>query len=124
LMIRLRANGYKATVAPDALAGSTMARTIKPDLILLDISIPGGDGFKLAETFHQMPETNRTPIIFVTASKKPGLLEKVMELGAIGLYEKPFDTEQLLAAIDREFDRITDLFNARERSATNKPPER
>jgi DNA-binding response OmpR family regulator len=116
LVIRLKANGYNASVAPDALAGASQARAIKPDLILLDISMPAGNGFKLAETFLRMPETNGTPIIFITASKNPELLQKVMELGAIGLFEKPFDTEKLLSSIDREFDRITDSLNARQRS--------
>jgi DNA-binding response OmpR family regulator len=108
LVIRLKANGYNASVAPDALAGATQARTLKPDLILLDISMPGGNGFQLAETFLRMPETNGTPIIFITASKNPELLQKVMELGAVGLFEKPFDTEKLLSSIDRKLNHTTD----------------
>ena len=121
LAIRLKANGYKASVAPDALAGATQARTLKPDLILLDISMPGGNGFQLAETFLRMPETNGTPIIFITASKNPELLQKVMGLGAVGLFEKPFDTENLLNTIDRRFNRAADLLNAQQHSVTNKP---
>ena len=120
LVIRLKANGYSASVAPDALAGASQARAIKPDLILLDISMPGGNGFQLAETFHRMPETKGTPIIFITASKSPELLQKVMDLGAVGLFEKPFDTEKLLSSIDRKFNRITDLLNAQQHSVANK----
>jgi DNA-binding response OmpR family regulator len=112
LVVRLKANGYKASVAPDALAGASQARAIKPDLILLDISMPGGNGFQLAETFLRMPETNGTPIIFITASKNPELLQKVMELGAIGLFEKPFDVEKLLSSIERKLDRVPDQVNA------------
>jgi DNA-binding response OmpR family regulator len=120
LAIRLKANGYSTSVAPDALAGANQARAIKPDLILLDISLPGGNGFQLAETLLRMPETSGTPVIFITASKSPELLEKVMELGAIGLFEKPFDTEKLLGSIDRKFSQMKDLVNARQRSAANK----
>jgi DNA-binding response OmpR family regulator len=120
LAIRLKANGYSASIAPDALAGASEARAIKPDLILLDISLPGGNGFQLAETFLRMPETSGTPVIFITASKNPELLKKVMELGAVGLFEKPFDAEELHSAIDRKFNSITDLLNAGEHSvATN-----
>lgn len=119
LTIRLKANGYNVSVASDALAGASQARDIKPDLILLDISMPGGNGFQLAETFHHMPETNQTPIIFITASKSSELLGKVMELGAIGLFEKPFDTEKLLESIDREFNRATDLSNTQHHSAAH-----
>src|SRR6185436_13877047 len=89
LVIRLKASGYQTSVASDAIAGASQARAIKPDLILLDISMPAGNGFKLVETFFNMPETNGTPIIFMTVSKMPGLLQKVTELGAIGLFEKP-----------------------------------
>jgi DNA-binding response OmpR family regulator len=124
LMIRLKANGYHASVAPDAIAGASQARTMKPDLILLDISMPGGNGFQLAETFLRMPETNGTPVIFITASKNPELMQKVMEVGAVGLFEKPFDTEKLLNSIDSKFDRMSDLLNARQGSGANKPLER
>jgi DNA-binding response OmpR family regulator len=124
LVIRLKANGYNASIAPDAIAGASQARVLKPDLILLDISLPGGDGFQLAETFLRMPETNGTPVIFITASKNPELMQKVMELGAIGLFEKPFDTEKLLGSIDDKFNRMEDLLNARESSAVHKAQER
>jgi DNA-binding response OmpR family regulator len=124
LVIRLKANGYNASIAPDAIAGASQARVLKPDLILLDISLPGGDGFQLAETFLRMPETNGTPVIFITASKNPELMQKVMELGAIGLFEKPFDTEKLLGSIDDKFNRMEDLLNARESSAVHKALER
>ena len=119
LVIRLKANGYSASVAPDALAGATLARAIKPDLILLDISLPGGNGFQLAESFLRMPEINGIPIIFITASKNPALLQKVMELGAVGLFEKPFDIEKLLSSIDRKLNQ-TNLLNTRQRSVANK----
>jgi DNA-binding response OmpR family regulator len=124
LVIRLKANGYNASIAPDAIAGASQARALKPDLILLDISLPGGDGFQLAETFLRMPETNGTPVIFITASKNPELMQKVMELGAIGLFEKPFDTEKLLGSIDDKFNRMADLLNAREGSGVHKALER
>ena len=124
LVIRLKANGYNPSIAPDAITGASQARAIKPDLILLDISMPGGNGFQLAETLHRMPETNGTPVIFITASKSPELMEKVVELGAIGLFEKPFDTEKLLSAIDTRFERMTHLMNAQKHSAPNRPLER
>ena len=121
LVIRLKANGYDASIARDALAGASQARSFNPDLILLDISIPGGDGFQLAEAFHHMPETKETPVIFITASKNAQLLQKVVALGAIGLFEKPFDSEKLLCSIDREFSRVEDFHKARQGSAPSNP---
>jgi DNA-binding response OmpR family regulator len=113
LQVRLKANRYAVSVASDAIVGASLGRTVKPDLILRDISMPGGDGFQLAETFHNMLETSGTPIIFITASKNPELLEKVMSLGAVGLFEKPFDTEKLLYSIERELNRVDSLAERR-----------
>jgi DNA-binding response OmpR family regulator len=109
LEVRLKANRYAVSVAFDAIQGASMGRALKPDLILLDITLPGGNGFQLAENFHHMLETQGTPIIFITASKSPELLQKVMDLGAVGLFEKPFDTEELLHSIERELNRIDSL---------------
>jgi signal transduction histidine kinase len=53
-----------------------------------------------------------------------GPIDRQRILGAIGLFEKPFDIEKLLNSIDHKFNRIMDLLNARQRSAANKPPER
>jgi DNA-binding response OmpR family regulator len=112
LMIRLKANGYNPFVAFDALSGAGQGRTFKPDLILLDISMPGGNGFQLAETFHRIPETCETPIIFITASKNPDLLQKAMDAGAMGLFEKPFDTDKLLSMIECKFNRLPEMLNS------------
>jgi DNA-binding response OmpR family regulator len=121
LTIRLKASGYNASVAPDAIMGASQARTTKPDLILLDISMPGGNGFQLARNFLRMPETNRTPVIFMTASKNPEIQEKVMELGAIGLFEKPFDTEKLINFIEDKFSRMSDLPDVQPLVKINRP---
>ena len=83
-----------------------MGRTVKPDLIILDLSLPGGSGFQLAESFRRMPEVKGAPIIIITASRSPELLQRVMDMGAVGLFEKPFDIEKLLYSIEREFNRM------------------
>jgi DNA-binding response OmpR family regulator len=109
LQVRLKANGYAVWAAYDAIEGASLARSVTPDLILLDISMPGGNGFQLAQTFNHMPETKGTSIIFVTASKNPDLVQKVSDLGAVGLLEKPFDMEKLLLTIEVELDRVDSL---------------
>jgi DNA-binding response OmpR family regulator len=122
LQVRLKANRYAVSVASDAVEGASLGRAVKPDLILLDISMPGGNGFQLAETFHHMLETTGTPIIFITASKSPELLQKVLDLGAVGLFEKPLDIEKLLYSIERELSRI-DSLEARKSSASTGPKQ-
>jgi DNA-binding response OmpR family regulator len=97
LEIRLKAAGYTTVTAGDAIAGLSRAVACKPNLILMDISLPGGDGLEVARKLHTLPETAGIPIIFVTASKDPGLRAKAMDLGAAGLFDKPYDPEELLA---------------------------
>jgi DNA-binding response OmpR family regulator len=121
LQVRLKANRYAVWAAHDAIEGASLGRTVKPDLILLDISMPGGNGFQLAETFNKMPETKGTPVIFITASKSPGLVQKIWELGAVGLFEKPFDIEKLLFSIERELSRMDTLDT--KRSAASPDPK-
>ena len=99
LQVRLGASGYLTTTASDAVTGLSRAVGTEPDLILLDISLPDGDGLSLAQRLKSLPETRRVPIIFVTAHHDPVLRERSMGLGAAGLFEKPFNTAELLAVI-------------------------
>jgi DNA-binding response OmpR family regulator len=96
LRVRFESQGYEVTTAPDAVVGLDLAVRRRPDLILLDISLPGGNGLALAQQLRSLPDTRKTPFIFVTASKDPALRRKAMELRAAGLFEKPYDAEELL----------------------------
>jgi DNA-binding response OmpR family regulator len=99
LQIRLGAGGYITMAARDAVSGLSCAVSARPALILLDISLPGGDGLSLAQKLKSLPETRRIPIVFVTAHREPDLRERTMDLGAAGLFEKPYDANELLAII-------------------------
>ena len=98
LGVRLRHAGVEVSVAHDAPAGLATALKERPDLVLLDIGLPGGSGLKLIEQLHALGRS-MTPVIFVTASRRPGLREEAMALGASGFLEKPFEAEELIAAI-------------------------
>jgi DNA-binding response OmpR family regulator len=100
LCVRLKAHGYATWMATDGLTGFHMALRQRPDLIVMDISLPGGDGFGLAERFGRVPETRAIPIIVATASKLPDLRDKVIEMGACGLLRKPYEAEELLTVVD------------------------
>src|SRR4029450_8347159 len=80
-----------------------LAKIHRPDLILLDISLPAGDGFHLAEQLNRLTETRDTPIIITTASADPALREKALELGAVGLLRKPFNPEELVPVVEDVF---------------------
>ena len=99
LEIRLSRQGYNTLMAHDAVQAALSAGYHLPDLILLDIGLPGGNGLELAARFKQAPGTRSTPIVFLTASKDPRLRAKAMQLCAAGLLEKPYDGEELIATI-------------------------
>jgi DNA-binding response OmpR family regulator len=99
LEIRLNKHGYTTVVAHDAIQATHSAVTDRPDLILLDIALPGGNGFELAAKFKQTPGIRRVPFIFMTASKDPRLRAKAMDLYAAGLLEKPYDGEELISLV-------------------------
>jgi len=99
LTIRLKAEGYDVLGATDGMSGTAMARKEQPDLLLLDISMPAGGGFGVAQNVSNMAPLAGTPMVFMTASKQPGLKDQAEKLGAAGFIEKPFDTDTLLTTI-------------------------
>lgn len=80
LAIRVKSAGYQALLAHDAVSGVSLARKNQPDLVLLDINMPAGDGFLVAERINRQ-STTMIPIVFLTASKQPGFREKARLLG-------------------------------------------
>ncbi len=99
LSIRLKAEGFDVIGATDGMSGTALARKEQPDLLLLDISMPAGGGFGVAQNVANMGPLAGTPMVFMTASKQPGLRDHADKLGAAGYIEKPFDTETLMSTI-------------------------
>ena len=96
---RLADDGYEIRSAYDAEAGQALARTLRPDVILLDIDLPGDDGFTACVALKDDPETRRIPVIFLTAAK--GIEKKVqgLECGAVDFVTKPFEPDELRARV-------------------------
>ena len=108
LAVRLKASGYRVVAAYDALAGVCQAVKHEPDLILLDIAMPLGGGWSVAERIKSMSNTAAIPIIFITASKEPGLRERAFERhGSVGFLEKPFEASDLISIIAEALDDST-----------------
>jgi DNA-binding response OmpR family regulator len=106
LMIRLQANGYEVVTAFDGAQGVFMAHKEKPDLIILDIRMPAGDGFSVAERLKSSTYTFTIPVIFLTGSPETSAEEKAMELGARFYIKKPYDPEELLDAVKRAIETV------------------
>jgi CheY-like chemotaxis protein len=98
LAIRLEAAGYEVLTAGDGLAGLKLVLDDKPDLIFMDIWMPVGIGFSVAQRLQSLGLSG-IPIIFITASKIKGLRRAAEKLGAVGFFEKPYDAEEVLAAV-------------------------
>jgi CheY-like chemotaxis protein len=108
LTIRLQRAGYEVVTAFDGAQGIFMAHKEKPDLILLDIRMPAGNGFSVAEKLKQSTDTLAIPVIFLTGSPEKNSEEKAMALGARFYVKKPYDPEELLDAIARALEKDFD----------------
>jgi DNA-binding response OmpR family regulator len=98
LGIRLRSAGYRIAVAPDAGAVSRAVVDQQPDLILLDLGLPGGDGLWVLRGLKASPSTAAIPVVVITA-RDVAEEAKVMAAGAFAFFQKPVDNAELLAAI-------------------------
>jgi DNA-binding response OmpR family regulator len=101
LTIRLRGAGYEVVTAFDGAQAIFVAHKENPDLILLDIRMPAGDGFSVAEKLRHSLNTSSIPVIFLTGSPERNSEEKAVSLGARFYIKKPYDPEELLDAIKR-----------------------
>jgi two-component system cell cycle response regulator len=97
--VRLRANNYETSFAADALGVINEARKQQPDLIILDLGLPGGDGFLVMERLKRLPALALIPIIVVSARDARTNRARALEAGAKAFLQKPVDNVVLLAAI-------------------------
>lgn len=96
----LERHGYRVEMAVDGRSGVDAATTAPPDLILLDIQLPGMDGHAVARTLRRVPALARVPIIAVTSYAMVGDREKVLAAGCDGYIEKPIDPDTFVATIE------------------------
>ena len=97
--VRLKANGYDTFFAADALSCVAEARKQQPDLIILDLGLPAGDGFIVIERLKRHPALSVIPIIVVSARDTRANKERAVKAGAQVYLQKPVDNAELLAVI-------------------------
>ncbi|MBU4199316.1 MAG: response regulator [Verrucomicrobia bacterium] len=95
LVIRLEAEGYQTACVADGMTAAVRAGEKKPDLILLDICLPGCDGFAVFQELRQQPATKHIPIVFLTARSSVDDRQKARHLGAAEYIVKPFKWHEL-----------------------------
>ena len=99
LAARLRANGYNPVFAADGMSAIQVARREVPDVILLDIGLPAGDGFVVMGRLRALMALSSIPIVVISARPAEPNRDKAIAAGAQAFLQKPLDNEQLLAAI-------------------------
>ena len=96
---RLKANHYQAIVAANAEQAFRAAHEEKPDVILLDIRMPGETGMSLFESLKLSKSTSAIPVIFITAYPQDNMRDKVLAMGAVDFIAKPFNADDLLSKV-------------------------
>ena len=97
---RLERRGYQLLIALDGEQGIAVAQSERPDLILMDMSLPVVDGWEAARRLKAAPETHAIPIIALTAHAMVGDREKAIEAGCDDYDTKPVEFQRLLEKID------------------------
>ena len=92
--------GYKTKFADGGVEALKQIQKIRPDLVLLDIMMPGMDGSEVLSKIKNNPETKDIPVIIVTALTDIKMVEKHFQWGASGYITKPIDPNRLKAKID------------------------
>src|SRR4051812_16951259 len=94
-----REGGHIAVPAYDSMQTMMFAMKQSPDLVLLDINMPGGTGVDVLRRLKNSTKTKTVPVIIITGSLDQRLPEEVQKLGATHFLKKPIDPEQLLKAV-------------------------
>lgn len=104
--VNLEAEGMEVLEAPDGPSGLELARTGRPDVILLDVMMPGLDGWRVAEELLEDERTSRIPIIFLTARAEFRDRARGLDIGGVDYVTKPFNPLELASLVDDLLARI------------------
>ncbi|NQT32141.1 MAG: response regulator transcription factor [Candidatus Omnitrophica bacterium] len=91
--------GYNVLLVYDTVFGTRAARTEKPDLVILDIGLPGGGGLNVLENLRMSTFTSNLPVIILSATSEEETKQKAFDKGAIEYIEKPFSIPDLLKVV-------------------------
>ncbi len=95
----LTRHGYAVVTADSGEKALAIAAEVRPDLMLLDMMMPGMDGFALLQEIKQDAQLRRVPVVFLTAAQERELLVRAFDAGAVDYVTKPFMPEELIARV-------------------------
>lgn len=99
MRLRLRANHYEIATATDGYAAIATAQKERPDLIVLDLGLPAGDGFNVLERLQASDVLSGIPVIVLSARDPQNNERRALKAGASAFFQKPADNDELLNAI-------------------------
>ena len=97
----VKMDGHTATAVNDSTKAVEIAASVEPDLITLDLMMPGLSGFELCELLHQDPRFAAIPIIIVSARDDSESKARALRAGAIAYMIKPFDADEFIQKIQQ-----------------------
>lgn len=100
IQVILRSRDYQVVVAKDGPEGLALATTEGPDLIVLDVVMPGMDGFEACDRLKKDERTKGIPVLMLTATDDVGLNRKAFGVGAAACLTKPYRPEALVSSIE------------------------
>ena len=104
LGLRLRANGYDVLMAADALSATAAIVKQEPNLVILDLGLPCGDGFVVMERLQKHDQLAQIPVIVLTGRGKTNNMDRALRAGAVAFFQKPVEDAPLLLAIWKALD--------------------
>lgn len=97
----LGAEGFTVHEAANASIAMETLKSLKPDLILMDINMPDVDGYTLTAKIRALPEMRSVPIVALTANVMKGDMERSLQAGCDGYIQKPIDIDSIAAQVQR-----------------------
>jgi len=104
LQIRLKANGYAVRCAEDGVGAISEVRSHTPDLIVLDLGLPAGDGFVVLDTLKTNVDLSSVPVIVLSGRDRKANEERVLNAGGRAFLQKPVQANEFLAVIRHTLD--------------------
>ena len=99
LKMRLRANQYETVSACDGYSAIALAQKERPNLIILDLGLPAGNGYSVLKRLQENDALSSIPVIVLTARDPLGNEERSLDAGAAAFFQKPVDNNELLEVI-------------------------
>ncbi|GGH08266.1 response regulator [Silvibacterium dinghuense] len=109
LTARLKYHGYHVVTSMDAVSAIAVAKRVSPDLIILDLGLPAGDGFLVLERLKEIPDLSVIPVIVLSARDPVPNKQRSMDAGAVAFFQKPPENHAFMAAVHHALGETTAL---------------